>query len=220
MISLINNNPIIYAARKQTPCNCNNNETLLKGKLEENIQKVQDQNERKTELEQREGKEKEPERHKTKEEISKENTTFSDETKRKAIQHIAKYEGYRSNAYKYYGDVWTIGYGHTKGVKAGDRITKEEAENLLFDDFDEHSKALRYVRVPLTENQKIVLSSMAYNMGLPRFINSDFVKILNSGDYEGAANEFEKYVRNDAGIIQPGLVKRRAEEKKLFLTPD
>lgn len=72
----------------------------------------------------------------------------------------------------------------------------------------------------MTENQKIVLSSMAYNMGLPRFINSDFVKILNSGDYRGAAKEFNKYVRNNAGIVQPGLVKRRAEEERLFLTPD
>ena len=219
MISLINNNPIIYAARKQTPCNCNNNKTLLKGKLEENVQKVQDQNERKTELEQREGKEKEPERHKTKEEISKENTTFSDETKRKAIQHIAKYEGYRSNAYKYYGDVWTIGYGHTKGAKAGDRITKEEAERLYREDFKEHSDALKAVTVPLTENQKIALASFIFNNGIGAFKSSTLLKKLNAGDYEGAANEFEVWDYFD-GKHNAAIKKRRLREKELFLLPN
>ena len=153
-------------------------------------------------------------------ETAKENAEFSDMTKERSIQHISKYEGYSSIAYKNKGDVWTIGYGHTKGVKAGDKVTKEEAKRLLKNDFSEHSKALKYITAPLSNNQKIVLASLAYNMGIYGFKNSDLVKILNTDDYNGAAKELEKYIRNNSGVIQPGLVTRRKEESKLFLTPD
>ena len=162
--------------------------------------------------------------------ISKNNTTFSDKTLKQARKFIYGEEGLYLYAYddkdnhcphpeikpgdKVIGTL-TIGYGHTKGVKQGDTITKEQAKQFLYEDFEEHSRALRYIKVPLTENQKIALTSFAYNVGIYAFKNSTLVKKLNTGDYEGAANEFEKWIKGDSGLLT-----RRKKEKALFLNFD
>ena len=68
--------------------------------------------------------------------------------------------------------------------------------------------ALKAVIVPLSENQKIALASFAYNIGPTGFRNSDVVKILNTGDYQKAADELEKYIKG-----WEGLKYRRQREK-------
>jgi len=148
------------------------------------------------------------------------NSIFTDDTIKKAREFIQGREEFKAQAYKpLKDDKWTIGYGHTKGVKPGDKITKEEAEKLYKEDFKEHSEALKSVKVPLTNNQKIALASFAYNMGATGFKNSDVVKILNTGNYEKAAKELLNYNKSK-GKYSQGLYNRRKLEMELFLTPD
>ncbi len=148
------------------------------------------------------------------------NSIFSNSTKERAVNFIAKHEGYEQNAYKpVENDVWTIGYGHTKGVKAGDKITEEQAKKYLIEDFKEHSAPLKEVKINLTENQKIALSSFIFNEGPRAFKTSTLLKKLNEGDIDGAANEFDRWIYKDKKVLK-GLVNRRKDEKELFLTPD
>ena len=160
------------------------------------------------------------------------NAQFSDSELQRARRFIQGIEIFEPNAYKPTpNDVWTIGYGHTglvdgKPITPGMKITKEKAEELYRKDFESHTFPLKNVQVPLTNNQKIALASFIFNLG-PGILNKDseILKKLNSGDYSGAANEFDKYIyqtnkRTGKKEILNGLVNRRKKEKTLFLTPD
>ena len=147
------------------------------------------------------------------------NTFLTHEAKEKAKEFIQNIEGLKSDAYQDTGGVWTIGYGHTKNVKPGDKITQEEAGRLFVEDFKHHSEPLKYVRVELSNNEKIALISFTYNVGVSAFKNSTLLKKLNEGDKKGAADEFDKWIY-DNGKVNKGLINRRAKEKKKFLTPD
>ncbi len=153
------------------------------------------------------------------------NTKFSDAELQKARIFIQGEEKFSPNAYyPVNGDKLTIGYGHTKLVDGkpitlGMKITKEKAEELYRKDFEEHTTGLKEVEVPLTSNQKIALASFMFNLGPNILHNSDLLKKLNSGDYEGAANKFGEYIHQKGKVLK-GLVNRRRREKELFLTPD
>lgn len=134
---------------------------------------------------------------------------------------IKYYEKLETVAYKDPGGVWTIGYGHTAACgspipKAGMKITKARAEAIFLSDvryFEEWVKTL--VRVPLTDSQYSALVSFCFNLGPTNFQKSTLLRKLNAKDYNGAANEFDKWVY-DNGVKLRGLVKRRASEKALF----
>ena len=130
------------------------------------------------------------------------------------IQH---YEGLRLKAYFCPGNVWTIGYGHTKGVQEGDRITEAEADRLLRIDLDEYEEAVNnLVDVDLNQNQFDALVSFTFNLGAGNLKRSTLLKKLNAGDYHGAAEEFPRWNKSN-GRVLPGLVKRRSAERLLFL---
>lgn len=140
-----------------------------------------------------------------------------------ATQFISEFEqgpkgGPALESYKCPAGVWTIGFGHTKDVHAGEHITRNEAYDLLTKDLVQTQEELAaIVKVPVTENQFIALMSWLFNLGLtPAVRRSTLLRKLNAGDYEGAAEEFPKW-RKSAGQVLPGLVNRRAEEKKIFL---
>ena len=138
----------------------------------------------------------------------------------KGLELIKKYEGCRLLAYKCPAGVWTIGYGHTAGVKSGMAITKYDAERLLLQDlkrFEEGVEAL--VKVPLTSNQFSALVSFAFNCGLSALRSSTLLKKLNVGDLNGAAREILRWDKVNKKPVE-GLTKRRKEEQQLFLTPD
>jgi lysozyme len=134
----------------------------------------------------------------------------------KGISLIKKNESLKLEAYVCPAGKWTIGYGHTLGVKASDVITKEEAEKILKRDliFFEHS-ILKLVKVPINQNQFDALVSFSFNVGITAFCKSTLLKKLNARDYAGAAEEFGRWVMG-GGVKLYGLIKRRAEEKKLF----
>ena len=130
---------------------------------------------------------------------------------------IKKYEGLRTNAYLCPANVWTIGYGHTKGVKQGQMISHLEAEKLLKEDLAIYEKAVvRLITVPLNQNQFDALVSLVFNIGVGAFSNSTLLKLLNYQDYGKAGSEFSRWVRG-GGKILPGLVNRRKDEHDLFV---
>ena len=133
------------------------------------------------------------------------------------IELIKKYEGCILKSYKCPSGVWTIGYGHTNGVKSGMQITKTQALDYLKQDLSTFEKAVtNYVKVPLNQNQFDALVSFSFNCGSDALKTSTLLKKLNSCDYNGAANEFLKWNKSNGKVLN-GLVKRREEEKELFL---
>lgn len=135
----------------------------------------------------------------------------------RGIDLIKKYEGLRLDAYLCPAGVWTIGYGTTKGVKKGDKITQQAAEKLLADDLTKFEIGVTCpVTVPLSQNQFDALVSFAYNVGLGALRSSTLLRLLNAGDYKGAADQFRRW--NKAGGKElAGLTRRRADEAALFM---
>lgn len=136
----------------------------------------------------------------------------------KGIDLIAEFEGCRLNAYRCPAGVPTIGYGHTRGVKMGDRLKSVvAAKQLLLEDLENEyiPGVLACVKVPLTQNQLDALVSLAYNIGVGALSKSTLIRKLNAEDYQGASAEFLKWNRA-AGQVLPGLSRRRRAEKQLF----
>jgi len=131
---------------------------------------------------------------------------------------IKKFEGCRLKAYKCPAGVLTIGYGHTKGVTSNQIITQAEADRLFDEDIKTFENAVNsLVKVPLTQNQFDALVSFTFNLGIGALKNSTLLRLLNKGDYRGASQQFGLWV-HVGKIVLHGLVVRREEEKKLFLT--
>lgn len=132
------------------------------------------------------------------------------------IDLIKQFEGLKLEAYLCPAGIPTIGYGHTKNVKLGQKITKEQAEQWLADEYLEtESQVANVVTVPLKANQLDALVSFVYNLGIGKLRGSTLLRKLNKGDYFGAEMEFDKWVFA-GGKKLAGLVKRRASERDLF----
>jgi len=137
-------------------------------------------------------------------------------TSQKGLDLIKSFEGLRLSAYKCPADVWTIGHGTTAGVKPGQTITKERAEELLREDVERfEAQVLRLVKVPLSQGQFDALVSFTYNLGAGNLSNSTLLRLLNAGDYAGAADQFDRW-NKAGGKVLAGLVRRRAAERALF----
>lgn len=127
---------------------------------------------------------------------------------------IVQWEGYSSTAYvPVPGDVPTIGFGTTSGVKPGDTITPQAALARALTDASKFEGALREcVKVPLTQGEYDAFVSLAYNIGPSAFCGSTLVRLLNSGDYAGACAQISRW-NKQAGRVLPGLTKRREAER-------
>ena len=132
---------------------------------------------------------------------------------------IKKYEGCKLEAYKCPAGIWTIGYGHTDGnVTSGTIISQEQADKLFNQDIKKFEKGIgQMVKVLINQNQFDALVSFSFNLGLGALQNSTLLKKLNTKDYQGAANEFDRWVYGGGKKLE-GLVRRRKEEKELFLS--
>lgn len=138
-----------------------------------------------------------------------------------AREIIKEHEGLRLKAYPDPGSggvPWTIGYGHTKGVKKGDTCTKEQAEQWLTEDMAEaYAVVDKAVKVPLSEKQRDALCSFVFNVGGGAFQKSTMLKLLNQGKYSEAAAQFPRWTFA-SGKSMRGLVIRRGKERALFLS--
>lgn len=129
---------------------------------------------------------------------------------------IKEFEGLRLTAYLCPANVWTIGYGTTRDVKPGQKISPAWAEKLLRQDVAEFEEGVTAaVTVPLTQSQFDALVSLAYNIGLTAFRKSTLLRLLNAGDYAGAAKQFARWNRG-GGKVLAGLTRRRAVERARF----
>lgn len=133
------------------------------------------------------------------------------------IELIKQFEGMRLKAYLCPANVWTVGFGKTKGVKKGMVITPSQAEKFLLDDLKEFEDAIAMlVKVPLNQNQYDAIASFIFNCGISAFAGSTLLRELNKKNYTAAANEFIKWCHGGGKIIE-GLLRRRKAEKTLFL---
>lgn len=141
------------------------------------------------------------------------------QTSSRGLELIENAEGLSLIAYQDSVVVWTIGYGHTLGVRAGQQITEARAVELLRKDVKRfESSVSRLVTVELNQNQFDALVSFTYNLGAGSLRTSTLLKHLNAGDYDRAAAEFDRWVYAGGQKLR-GLIKRRAAERKLFETP-
>lgn len=139
-----------------------------------------------------------------------------------AYDLIKEFEGLRLHAYQDSAGVWTIGWGHTGDVKRGQSITVHQAEALLALDIGIAAAAVnRHVEAPLSQNMFDALVSFTFNLGEERLAQSTLLKKLNLRDYHAAANEFTKWTKatvKGRKVTLPGLVRRRAADRSLFLS--
>ena len=134
-----------------------------------------------------------------------------------ASDFVKQWEGRELKAYRCSAGVWTIGYGHTKGVKEGDTITASEADELLSKDLSERAQTLApFVNVPVTEGQFIALLSLAFNVGVTAVKKSSLLRLLNTGHTQEAADAFLDWTYA-GGVVSKGLKARRERERSLFL---
>jgi lysozyme len=130
---------------------------------------------------------------------------------------IAVHEGYKDEAYiPVPGDVPTIDFGRTKGVKMGDKSNPVRGLQLLLDEVDSvYAQGVRRcITAPMYQYEFAASVSLAYNIGVKAFCGSTVAKRFNAEDYAGACAAFDMWNRQ-GGRILPGLVKRRAEERAI-----
>jgi len=130
-----------------------------------------------------------------------------------ALVAIALHEGYKDMAYiPTPGDVPTIGFGTTGGVKLGDKTTPTQALSRAMVDIQKFEGAVKScVQVPLTQGEYDAYISLSYNIGSSAFCNSTLVKRLNQSEYALACQEILRWNRFQ-GKELAGLTKRRQEE--------
>lgn len=134
------------------------------------------------------------------------------------VELVAKFEGCRLEAYKCPAGVWTIGYGHTAGVKEGDTLpSKEQARVLLKEDLAKYAASVNncvkkgLISFPLNQNQFDALTSFCYNCGA-----GNLQKLVSGRDAATVAEKLLAYNKG-GGKVLAGLVRRREEERALFL---
>ncbi len=137
---------------------------------------------------------------------------------KEALEMIRQFEGCRLTAYKCPAGVWTIGYGHTAGVKEGQTITQAQADAFLVEDcqkFADYVDNPAYVPITagLNDNQRDALISFAYNCGAGN------LKTLCKGRTAAQISSAILLYNKAGGTVLPGLTKRRRAEQKLFNTP-
>lgn len=132
---------------------------------------------------------------------------------------IRKYEGFSPIPYRCPAGYWTVGYGHV--LQPGERydapISEEYAIQLLMKDIHHAEQAVsRLIPAQLTPGQRAALISFVFNVGGGALQRSTLRRRAARGEHLEAAEEFPKWVWA-RGKKLPGLMKRRAEERKVYL---
>jgi lysozyme len=136
---------------------------------------------------------------------------------------IKKFEGLKLDAYQDVAGIWTIGYGHIRGVTPGMHISSEEAEQTLQDDLGGTEAAVDDATKSgaTTDNQFSAMVAFAFNVGTANFRQSTLLKDHLAGKYPAAGDAFLLWNKARVnGVLQPvtGLTNRRTAERELYLT--
>ena len=132
------------------------------------------------------------------------------------VELIKYFEGFEDTAYLCPANVWTIGYGRTRNVKEGDRITEPQAERDLLEELEEFKhQVLNSVKVELTQNELDALTSWTYNLRVGNLNSSTLLKKLNAGIKDEVPAEMLRW-NKAGGKVLAGLTKRREAEAELW----
>ena len=132
------------------------------------------------------------------------------------IQKLKEFEGLRLEAYLDAAGVPTIGYGHTRHVTLGDRLTEYWADQLLREDVRNVVRDISQLGVVRTQGQMDALVSFAFNLGIGRLLRSTLLKKIRSGaSMHQIRKEFMRWVYADGKRLK-GLEKRRQWEANRF----
>ena len=151
------------------------------------------------------------------------------EVSEKCVNLVKRFEGFVSHAYVCPAGKITLGYGHCEGVHLGNTITEKEAEKLLYKDLAKFASKISFSleqdNITVNQNQFDALCSFAFNLGYSALVFSTLWKKLKVGDFDGASDEFLKWVyitKTVSGervkIRLKGLETRRNAERDLFLS--
>ena len=137
---------------------------------------------------------------------------MSQTTNQAGLDLIESFEGLRLTSYQDSVGVWTIGYGHTQGVQAGQTITQQQAQAFLQQDLGVAEAGVNKLGLTLTDNQFAALVSFTFNLGAGN---------LNKLVSHGLAATADRILLFDhaGGKQLPGLTRRRQAERALYLTP-
>ena len=137
-------------------------------------------------------------------------------TSQYGIDLIKHFEGCELKAYKCPAGVWTIGYGHTKGVQEGDEWSESHANRMLEVELEEYEGYVdKYVTAPLGQNQFDALVSWTYNLGGGNLSASTMLKVLNAGEYDEVPNQMLRWNKAGGKVLE-GLTRRRQAEADMF----
>lgn len=126
-------------------------------------------------------------------------------------------KAYAATAAERADGIWTIGWGHTKGVTKGMTCTREQADAWFLEDVDPAARAVNALGVPLTQSMFDALVSLVFNCGAGCIRKESTIgRALRVGAYDHAADGFTLWVYQ-RGRRLPGLERRRREEQALFL---
>ena len=136
------------------------------------------------------------------------------------IELLTHFEGLRLEAYQDSVGVWTIGYGHTKGVTPSMKITEAQANNLLRTELIEYQYYINdMVTVILSQCEFDALVCWVYNLGPTNLRGSTLLKVLNQGD-KFLGPELIRRWNRAGGKVLKGLVRRREAEALMFAGRD
>ena len=128
------------------------------------------------------------------------------------LNKIIDFEGCKLTAYRCPAGVWTIGVGHTRGVKQGQKITEAQAISLLKGDLLPCENYVNNLGVCKTQGQFDALVDFCFNLGTGALGRSTLLKFIRQGKAEQyIRGEFAKWVKS-GGKTLAGLVKRRTWE--------
>lgn len=140
---------------------------------------------------------------------------------RRGIELLQSLEGFRATPYKDQAGHYTIGYGTRIGLGPDGKFTityvsQDDAAKLLMERVLPMATIINHVvAVPLTQNQFDAICCFVYNVGPTEFENSTMLKLINQGQYDAAAAQFDRWVYAN-GMIDDGLKNRRNREEALF----
>lgn len=130
---------------------------------------------------------------------------------------LVRFEGVRTHAYLCPAHVWTNGLGHTRGVRPGDVITREQAFALADQDsLDALVWAIKLSpRLAAAGDQRLAaIADFIFNLGPTAYRASTLRKKVDAGDWPAAQRELKKWIWG-GGRKLPGLVRRRDAEAQL-----
>jgi lysozyme len=152
-------------------------------------------------------------------------TTINDAT----VALVKRWEGFKAKAYRCPAGKWTIGYGITASAGIGVNpepgmiVTEPEADRHLRQALERFAAQIRpAITAPINPNEFGAFLSLAYNIGPGAFRGSSALRHFNAGDKARAAASiklFNKARVNGELRVMQGLVNRREDEVRLFLTP-